>query len=174
MRRARLLLLAIGATMVLASPVVAAQPVMEKIQINDIGIVDEFLTEACGFEVLVDVTGHVTFRAWLDADENPIRELNNFAVKARFYTDAASFRTVDVGIDRVTHNADGSILLVVIGNIQPIHLPGQGRVYSDVGRTVTLLTFPDPEGEPVVEILHQSGQHDEEFPVDIVCDFLAG
>jgi hypothetical protein len=174
MRRARTLLLAIVATLLLAAPAAAAKPVMEKIQINDIGVVDEFLTEACGFEVLVDVTGHVIFRTWLDTDGNPIREVNNFAIQARFYTEAASFSTVDVGADRVTHNPDGSILLTVIGNIQPIQLPGLGLVYVDVGRTVLHITFPDPEEPPVVEVLQQSGQHDEEFPSDIVCEFLAG
>ena len=174
MRRTRTLLIVLGATLILASPTAAAKPFIERIQVNDIGIVDEFLTEACGFEVLFDATGHVTVHSWTDAEGNPVRDLVNFAVKLRTYTAEAEFQTHDVGVDRVTFNPDGSILQIVIGNVRSIQLPGHGRVWSDVGRTVFLITFPDPEEPPTVEILSQSGQHDEEFPVDVLCDFLDG
>jgi hypothetical protein len=173
MRRARILLIALGATLILAAPAAAAKPIIEKIPVNEIGIVDEFLTETCGFEVLSDITGHFTVHSWTDAEGNPIRDVVNFAIHVRTYTATAEFRTVDVGVDRVFFNEDGSILQFVIGNVGSIQLPGHGRVYSDVGQTVVLVTFPDPEGPPVFEVLSQSGQHDESVD-PVVCEFLAG
>jgi hypothetical protein len=145
---------------------------MERIDINDIGILDEFLTEACGFDVFTDATGHVIFRVWTDEEGNPTREVNNFGIKLRIYSEFDEVSTVDVGADRVTHNADGSITISVIGNLQSIQVPGHGRVYADVGVTTLHITFPDPEGDPVVEVLHQAGQHDDD-QLAVICEVLA-
>ena len=145
---------------------------MERVVVNDVGILDEFLTEACGFDVFVDATGHIIFRSWTDAEGNPTRDLNNFGIRLRIYSEFGAVRTVDVGVDRVTHNPDGSITNVVIGNVQSIQIPGQGRVYADVGQTTLHITFPDPEGEPVVEVLRQVGQHEGD-QVAVICDALA-
>jgi hypothetical protein len=172
MRRARVFLLASIACLVVASPAAAAKPVMERIDISDIGVVDEFLTDACGFEVLVDATGHIIFRFWTDADGNPTREVNNFGIRLRFYSEWGSVSTVDVGVDRVTYHPDGSLTISVIGNVQSIHLPGQGIVYADVGIVTFHVSFPDPEGEPVVEVLHEAGQHFGDQTATI-CEALA-
>jgi hypothetical protein len=83
-----------------------------------------------------------------------------------------SVSTVDVGADRAIYHADGSITLTVIGNVQSITVPGQGRAYADVGRTVFHVTFPDPEGEPVFELLRQSGQHFGD-QLAVICEALA-
>jgi hypothetical protein len=90
----------------------------------------------------------------------------------RIYSEFGELRTVDVGADRVTFHADGSITTSVIGNVQSIQLPGQGRVYADVGITTLHITFPDPEGDPVVEVLHQAGQHEDD-QVAVICEALA-
>ena len=136
MRRVRALLLEHAITVLLvASPAAAGKPVTERVADDDVGILDEFLTDACRFDVFVDASGHITFRLWTDAEGNPIRELNNFGVRLRFYSEDGSVRTVDVGADRVTHKPDGSFTNVVIGNVQSIQIPGQGRLYADGGTT---------------------------------------
>ena len=80
---------------------------------------------------------------------------------------------VDVGVDRVTYNADGSITQAIIGNVQSSILPGQGRVYADVGQTTLMITFPDPEGDPVVELVRQVGQHSDFGQEDALGEALA-
>jgi hypothetical protein len=173
MRGVRVALLATLACLALVSPAAAGKPVMEKVTLNDIGILDEFLTEECGFDIFIDGTGHIIFRTFLDDEGAPVREVNNFGIHIRIYSDWGSLRVVDVGVDLISYNEDGSITQIVIGNLQSIQLPGQGRVYSNVGRTVFLVTFPDPDGEPVVEIIKQSGQHSEVSQVDVICEALA-
>jgi hypothetical protein len=80
---------------------------------------------------------------------------------------------VDVGVDRIAYNEDGSITQITIGNVQSIQLAGRSRVYSNVGRTVIQITFPDPESHPVFEVIRQSGQHSEISQEDVICDALA-
>jgi hypothetical protein len=172
MRRVRVMVMTILASLVLAAPVAAAKPVMERVQVRDIGVLDEFLSEACGVDVWVDAIGVITFRVWLDSEGDPIREVNNFGVRVRYYSEWGSIRTQDVGADRVIYHADGSITLTVIGNVQSIQIPGQGRVYSDVGRVSFHVTFPDPEGEPVFELVSMSGKHSED-QLGIICGVLA-
>lgn len=172
MRRVRVMVLIVLASLLATSPAAAAKPVMEHLRIRDIGFHDEFLSEACGFDIWVDAIGVITFRVWLDTDENPIREVNNFGLRIRYFSESGSIRTQDVGADRVTYHADGSVTLTVIGNVQSIQIPGQGRVYSDVGRVSFHFTFPDPEGEPVVEVVSVAGQHWGD-QLGIICDALA-
>ena len=105
MRRARILVLSALACMLVAGPVSAAKPMMERIPINDIGILDEFLTDECGYDIWFDATGHATFHTWTDADDNPLREVNNFNVHLRYYSEGGSITTRDVGADRLTHQA---------------------------------------------------------------------
>lgn len=172
MRRARVILIASIACLALASPA-AAKPEMERVVLNDIGLQDEFLSGACGFDVFFDGTGHVIFRLFTDSDGNPQREVNNFGVHLRIYSEWGSVSVRDVGVDRVTYNADGSITQVIVGNVQSIQLPGHGRVYADVGQTTLMITFPDPEGEAVVEIVRQVGQHSEFGQEAVLCEALA-
>ena len=173
MPRIRAILMAGVACLLAVSPVAAAKPQMERVDIDD-HAVDEFLTGVCGYEIFADVTGHIIFRLFTDDEGNPVRELNNFGVKLRLSSAWGSLKLVDVGVDRVTFNEDGSITQVIVGNVQSIQLPGQGRVYSDVGQTTLLVTFPDPEGPPVVELIRQAGQHSDIDHVDVICEALAG
>ena len=172
MLRARAFLFAVLACLVLVAPVAAGKPVMEREPINDVGIFDEFLSAECGFDVFVDGIGHAIFRQFTDANGDPIRELNNFAIRVRYYSAGGSVRVVDTGADRVTFNADGSVIQVVIGNVQSIQLPGQGRVYADVGQTTFLFTFP-PTGDPTVDLIKQAGQHSDFASSDVLCEALA-
>lgn len=173
MRRARVLFLSTLACLLVAGPVAAAKPVMERVPISDIGIYDEFLSEACGYDIWFDAMGHITFRVWTDAEGNPIRELNNYAIRIRYYSEWGSASTVDVGADRVTYEPDGSLTLTIIGNVTSLHVPGQGRVYADTGRVTLHFSFPDPEGPPVIEVLDSAGQHSETPFDEVICGLLA-
>jgi hypothetical protein len=173
MRRARILVLSALACMLVAGPVSAAKPMIERIPINDIGILDEFLTDECGYDIWVDATGHVTFHWWTDAEDNTLREVNNYNVHLTFYSESGSISTRDIGADRVTYHDDGTFTVTIMGNVTSLQVPGQGRVYSDVGRLVLHFSFPDPEGPPVIDVLSAAGQHGEEGPVAALCEILA-
>lgn len=157
-----------------AQPAAAAKPQMERVPVADVGVLDEGLTDACGFDVRVDATGHITFRVFSDAAGNPTREVNNFAIRVHFYSEFASFDSVNVGPDRVTYLDDGSIILATTGNIQPITVPGQGKVVADSGQSVFHVTFPEDGSDPIFELIRQPGNHTEGDPTPIVCDVLDG
>lgn len=154
-----------------ASPAAAARPIQEFVPINDVGVVDEFLSELCGFEVLVDGSGHIIFRSFVDADGNTVREVNNFAIQVRFYSENGEVNVVDVGPDRVWVNADGSLDIFITGNPQSIQAKGEGRVYRNVGWVHFHVTF-DGEGNPTGEFVGSAGQHDDVDTGLIICGLL--
>ena len=159
-RLARVLGLGLAAAILVASPVNAGRPVMERAVVDEM-FEDEFLSEVCGAAVTAHITGHAIFRTFLDAEGNPVRELHNFALGGTYTSENGSVRFRDVGADRVTYLPDGSLLQVVIGSVRSFSIPGQGRAYSDVGRSVFLITF-DENGDPTFTLISQSGQHDED------------
>ncbi len=173
MQRVRVLFLSALACLLVAGPVAAAKPAMEKVPINDVGFLDPFFTAECGFDVFSDVVGHITFRTKLDAQGNPRYDLNNYALRVRIYSEWGSLRAVDVGADRVTFHEDGSVTITTIGNVQSLQIPGIGRVHADVGQVTVHVSFPDPEGEPVVDVLKVAGKHSESFPIAAFCEALA-
>ena len=170
-RLIRVLILASLSTLLLAAPAMAARPTMERVAVDDL-FVDDFLSEVCGTEVTGHVTGHITFRAFNDASGTTVRELNNYALTAEYRSAQATIRAKDVGVDRVTYQPDGSLINVIVGTVQSFQVPGQGRVYADVGQTTVHITF-DENGVPSVEVIGSSGQHDDD-QLDVLCEVLAG
>jgi len=152
---------------VFVAPAAAVQPVMERVEIADVGLLDEGLSELCGFDVRFDGSGHITFRLLTDADGNPVREVNNFAIHVRFYSEFGSVSTVDVGPDRVIYNDDGSLDIFITGNPQSMTAPGEGRVWDNNGWIHILIT---PEGD--VEFIGSAGQHTEGDQALILCELL--
>lgn len=148
----------LGAAFV-AGPAVAAQPGREFVAVDDV-FVDDFLSDACGVEVTAHVTGHVIFRLFADPDGNPVRELNNYALHVLWSSENGEINAQDVGADRVTYLDNGGVILIVIGTVQSFSIPGQGRVYADVGRT--MLTF-DAAGN-LTSVTPLGGVHDEDQP----------
>jgi hypothetical protein len=154
----------LGAVLV-AGPVWAGQPQRELVQIDD-EFVDEFLSDACGVEVNAHVTGHIITRLFRDADGNLVRELTNYANSILWWSENGEIHAKDVGVDRVTLFEDGSVLLIIIGSVQSFSIPGQGRVYSDVGRTMVEV---DAAGNVTVTPL--GGQHDTD-QIEAICGVL--
>jgi hypothetical protein len=153
------------------APAAAAKPAMERVPIDEVHILDEFLTDVCGFDVFVDAHGHITFRE-LTAGEATQRELNNYAIRITYSSAWASVNAVDVGVDRVAYLEDGSAVQVIIGNVQSLTVPGQGRVHVDVGQQTFHVTF-DEFGVPSSELISSHGQHDGNFDA-VICEALAG
>jgi hypothetical protein len=143
----------LGAVLV-AAPVSAGKPQMELVPIDDT-FVDNDLSAACGVEVNAHVTGHIIFRTFTDADGNPVREVNNFAVSVLWWSENGEIHAKDVGADRATYLDDGSIIVIIVGSVQSFSIPGQGRVYADVGRTMLEI---DAAGNATFTPL--GGQHD--------------
>jgi len=156
----------------LAAPAAAGKPTMEVIHIADVGILDEFLTETCGFDVFFDGSGHVTLRQFTDNAGEFRGEVNNFAIRVRYYSEFASVNAVDTGADLVKVLDDGSQVLSIIGNVQSITVPGHGRVYSETGKITFHVTF-DAEGNPTFELISAAGQHPEVGQEVVLCEFLA-
>lgn len=155
-------------SLAIAAPVAAAKPTQEFITINDIGLQDEFLTEACGFDVFFDGTGHVILRQFTDANGDLVAEVNNFGIHVRFYSEFGETSVVDVGLDHVVVQADGSQILSIIGNVQSLTVPGEGIVSADNGQIQFHITF-DAEGNPTFEFIFGAGQHPESDPTALFC-----
>lgn len=151
-----------------AAPVFAAQPEMERVPVDDV-FVDDFLSDACGVQVTAHVTGHFILRTFTDAAGDPTRAVNNYAISVAWSSVNGALGAKDVGADHITF-LDDSILVVIIGSVQSISLPGQGRVYQDTGRTQVVVTF-DANGEPIVDVTPLGGQHDSN-QVEVICGVL--
>src|SRR5262245_12084252 len=141
-----------------ASPAAAAKPSIETIPVGEFGVHLDDLSTFCGFDVWVDVTGHIGIKVFTDRAGNTWREVDNYLFLVHYYSENASVDTVNVGPDRITYNADGSVELYATGNIESLHGPGAGNPYRDVGWTHFHVTF-DADGNPTYEFVNDVGQH---------------
>ena len=87
-----------------AAPVAAARPEREVIDMNDPAIdVEEtaFVTQACGFPIVADVSGHVMFTVFPEGSRH-VQELDHYAIRATYTNPATgeTFRLRDIGPDR--------------------------------------------------------------------------
>ena len=158
--------LGVLAAILVSAPAYAGKPETVREPIDEL-FVDDFLSDACGVEVNAHVTGHITFRLFTDANGDPVRELNNYATRIRWWSVNGEIHAQDVGADRATYLDDGGVIVIVIGSVQSFSIPGQGRVYADVGRT--MLEF-DAAGD-LVSATPLSGQHDED-QIGAICSVL--
>ena len=167
MRRiSRAIGLALLGAMLSAGPASAAQPDRTFHSVDEESV-DEFLSEACGTEITVHVTGHWIERIFFDEAGEPVREVNNYAFHVTYSSENGEITTGDVGADRATHHPDGSLTVTIIGSVRSISVPGMGRVYADVGRFQ--LEF-DANGE-LVDAFPLSGQHDPD-QISVICSIL--
>jgi hypothetical protein len=170
--------LLLGLAAVLAAPgaVRAAPP--EVVAVDD-AFVDEFLTEACGFEVLHTVEGTIT--TTLAEDGSPA--LQRFRLTETLVgPTGATLRTVNVGIDKtlsVVQDAAGNTVVTLMATgVLGYHfqVPGEGVVAGNAGREIRRITF-DAEGNfvdfAVVEDAGLSRDIDE-AAVAAICASLAG
>jgi hypothetical protein len=124
-----LLVVALGATTAAA----AAAPVKETITFSDT-FQDEFLTEACGVDVTTTATGRITFFTFPDRPVGP-QDLTSVHVDIVATAGDKQARFKDVGVDLVRVEPDGTVVLMVVGQV-PFEFTGVLKVNLDTGEVI--------------------------------------
>ncbi|HSO30314.1 MAG TPA: hypothetical protein VLS28_10450 [Candidatus Sulfomarinibacteraceae bacterium] len=105
-------LLAVGLNIGVAA---AAGPEIETVTISET-FYDDFLSAACGVDVTTTATGRVTLRTFDGGEVGPASvNTLNIALEARAGDNVVRFR--DVGADVLLVGPDGSVTLMIIGQI---------------------------------------------------------
>ena len=144
------LLLALVALAVLAPTAPAAKPQVQVINVDDSGP-DEDLTEACGVPVTFHVTGRLTLRTF--SGNGGLLQLNTLNLAVTVSSGDNSYRFRDVGADHLQQKPDGSLVLMIIGQV-PFGFTGVLKI--------------NPETEEVILEPH----HSIEDRVDDACAAL--
>jgi hypothetical protein len=143
-----------AASLVLAVAVaptaLAGKPAFERIDVEDT-FDDEFLSEACGVAVTTHVEGHITVREF-DRDKGVV-ELRTLNLRFTATAGDNSYRVHDVGADHVQAKADGSAIVLIIGQI-PFDFTGVLKIDVATG-----------------DVLH-APQHDISGRLDDACEAL--
>jgi hypothetical protein len=173
-KRLAVSLMALVSFLVLPGGALAARPVT--FQVDDV-IVDQFLTGACGFEVVDVVTGTIRVS---ENSENLF--LARFSLKHTLTGPGGSLSFPDVGIDKLLTVADDGVTRVetvmatgVLGF--RIVVPGQGVVAGNTGREIRIFTFDAETGEPLGFDLDIDSGLDrplEGAALEAVCATLSG
>jgi hypothetical protein len=138
---ARLRALALGLVLLLAPLLGLAQPALAAADapIVDVVRVDErTVSQECGFPVEDHVEGTIRYAVHFDQDGTPFMEILNYRLRET-YTNldtGESIFTPEVGIDRFSITRNGDRLVVQIGIVIRIVVPGQGAIFAHVGRLV--------------------------------------
>lgn len=137
------------AALLVAVPAAAVKPVLVERVVFDptVSEVDEFLSRVCGTEVTVTIAGHFTLKEFYDQDGNFVRAASYPSLRETYSSEFGSFSTMDVGLDKVTVNADGTISVFGTG----IHVKVKGEA-SAIG--LWRLVFDPAVGELVSQEYH--------------------
>jgi len=122
----------------------AAPPTIVREDIDDT-FVDLALSEACGVEATVHLTGHATLRMREGGGVLEVRTLNLSGIVT---SEFGSFRIRDVGSDSTRITPDGQVIVSLRGQL-PFYIKG---VVKEDGETEELLNEPNfAAGERQVE-----------------------
>lgn len=99
----------------LAGSASAGAPTTERITVDET-VVDEFLSEECGFEVVVTFRGHIIVRTFEDDGTGPA-SLTTLNVLGVATANGNAVRIRDVGSDQVRVAPDGTMILSIRGQI---------------------------------------------------------
>jgi hypothetical protein len=103
------------AAVVIAPTAFAAKPTIERIDVDDT-FADEFLTEECGVPVTVTLQGHVTVRTF-SGEGTGVAQVNNISIGITATAGDRTFRFRDVGADVVQIKPDGTLVLLISGQV---------------------------------------------------------
>lgn len=139
------------------SPLLAAEPDRFIVDLDDAAaeaFYSEFLSEACGAEIVADFEGSVTVHVFTDRHGNFKREINKYWIRDEFTNveTGASVLLKDVGPDLFWLSREGHLILALIGR----SLTGSGVI----GRVVIDLDTG--------EVVHVAGK-DVGSVADQVC-----
>jgi hypothetical protein len=111
-----------------------AAPTIERIPVNEIGVVDEFLSEECGVPVTLDIVGHVTIRTFADNAKGVQRV---FTINLELTASAGdnTYRIRDVGADVLRIAPDGTAILMIVGQV-PFGFTGALKLNDDTGEAI--------------------------------------
>ena len=91
-----------------------AAPVFERITVDE-SFVDDELSEACGVAVTGTARGHVTLRTFPDGSR--LATVNSINVGITLSAGDNTFRLRDVGADVARVEPDGSVVLLISGQV---------------------------------------------------------
>ncbi len=101
--------------LVWAGVATGAAPTMERINVDET-FVDDDLTEACGVPVTTTALGHVIVRTF-SGEGAGIAQVNNISVGLTATAGDRTFRFRDVGADVVQIKPDGTLVLLITGQV---------------------------------------------------------
>jgi hypothetical protein len=109
------------------------KPVRETITFSDI-FEDEFLTDACDVDVTTSVDGRITFFTFPD---RPVGPQDITSVHVNFVAEAGdnAVRFKDVGVDLLRVEPDGTVILMVVGQI-PFEFTGALMINVTTGEVI--------------------------------------
>jgi hypothetical protein len=120
------------AAVLIAPTAFAAKPTMEVIDVED-SFVDEELSEECGVLVTVTLQGHVIIREF--SGEGGVAQVNNISIGAIATAGDNTFRFRDVGADVAQINSDGTITLLITGQV-PFAFAGVLKINPDTEEVI--------------------------------------
>ena len=119
------------AAAVVAPTALAGKPTIERIDVNDT-FVDEELSAACGVEVTVTVQGHLIRREFPGGGVATVNTINLGIIAT---AGDNTFRFRDVGADIAQINSDGSITLLITGQV-PFAFAGVLKINPDTEEVI--------------------------------------
>jgi hypothetical protein len=117
----------------LAPTAATAAPERETITFSET-FQDEFLTQACGVEVILTITGRTTFLTFPDRPVGP-QDLIAYHVDIAATADETQVRFRDVGIDLIRVAPDGTVILMAAGQV-PYEFTGVLKINPATGEVI--------------------------------------
>lgn len=151
-----------------APPASAVPPERVVSEVYDADLVEEdvFLTEACGFPVTAQLSGHFRITAFFNKDGSLNRYTAHPSFRTTLSSPTATITTADVGLDRYVVNDDGTISVFGTG----IHLK-----LKDGPKAIGLwrLVVDSETGELISEEYHGRFDVTADGTLEAVCDALS-
>ena len=117
---------------VFASVATAGKPTLERVDIDE-SFADEFLSEECGVDVTTRAVGQLTIREWTDGTGVQRVATINVGLTATAGDNSIRFR--DVGADVLRVEPDGTMILMIIGQV-PFGFTGVLKLDPDSGEAI--------------------------------------
>jgi hypothetical protein len=129
------LMVTVGAVLVLllAPTAATAAPERETLTFSET-FQDEFLTQACGVEVTLTITGRTTFLTFPDRPVGP-QDLIAYHIDILATAHDTQVRFRDVGIDLVRVAPDGTVILMATGQV-PYEVTGVLKINPATGEVI--------------------------------------
>jgi hypothetical protein len=101
--------------LVWAGVAAGAAPTIERIDVDE-SFEDEFLTEECGVPVTVTAQGHIIMRIF-SGEGTGVAQVNTISIGLTATAGDRTFRFRDVGADVVQIKPDGTLVLLITGQV---------------------------------------------------------